>query len=179
MRQARVDFWVGVLMLLAVLALVFLALKVSGLAFNQQMFGGGSYEVSAAFSDIGDLKIRAPVRVAGVQIGRVIGIKLNKNYQADVVLSINNQINDLPDDTSASIVRSSLLGDNYVSLAPGYDEKMLTNGSQIVTTYSATSLESLISTFMSSSNSNSNSNSASTTTTSSEDQLSKGVNNKH
>ena len=149
MKQARVDLWVGTLMLLAVLALIFLALKVSGLAFDRSLFGSESYQVTAAFGDIGDLKIKAPVRVAGVQVGKVIGVSLNKNYMADVTISIDQQVNNLPLDTSASVVKSSLLGDNYVSLAPGYSNKMLVNGSAIVTTYSATSLESLISTFMS------------------------------
>lgn len=159
MKQARVDLLVGMLMLLAALALIFLALKVSGLAFNQQLFGGGTYEVTASFSNIGDLKIRAPVRVAGVQIGEVHQIVLDPDYTADVTLSINQKINNLPIDTSASILQTSLLGDNYVSLSPGYSDQVLKDHSVIVTTYAATSLESLISTFMSGSkDSNSNSN---------------------
>jgi len=156
MKQGRGDLLVGIFMLMAALALAFLALKVSGLAFSQIFSSGGSYQVTASFSDIGDLKIRAPVRVAGVQIGQVSQIVLDKNYTADVTLSINQKINNLPQDTSASIVRSSLLGDNYVSLSPGYSDKNLSNNSVIVTTYSATSLESLISTFMSGSSSSSN-----------------------
>ncbi len=157
MKQGRVDLLVGMLMLLAAVALIFLALKVSGLAFNQEIFGGGTYEVTASFSSIGDLKIRAPVRVAGVQIGQVTHIVLDKNYNADITLSINKNINNLPEDTSASILQSSLLGDNYVSLSPGYSDQVLKNHSVIVTTYSATSLESLISTFMGSSSNSSNS----------------------
>ncbi len=148
MKQAKVDLWVGVLMLLAVLALIFLALKVSGLAFDRQLFGSGSYQVTASFSDIGDLKIRAPVRVAGVQVGQVSAVVLDKNYNAEVTLSLDQKIDDLPLDTSASIQQTSLLGDNYVSLSPGYSDKMLVNNSVITTTYAATSLESLISTFM-------------------------------
>jgi len=159
MKQGRVDLLVGFLMLLAALALIFLALKVSGLAFNQEIFGGGTYDVTASFTSIGDLKIRAPVRVAGVQIGQVTHIVLDKNYNADITLNINQNINNLPADTSASILQSSLLGDNYVSLSPGYSDQVLKNHSVIVTTYAATSLESLISTFMGSSSNNSNKNS--------------------
>lgn len=157
MKQAKIDLWVGVLMLFAFLALIFLALKVSGLAFSKDLFGSSTYQVSASFSQIGDLKIRAPVRVAGVQIGEVSNIVLDNNYNAKVTLSINQGIDDLPLDSSASIQQTSLLGDNYVSLSPGYSDKMLENGGVIQTTYSATSLESLISTFMANNNSSKNS----------------------
>lgn len=150
MRQRRTDLVVGIFMILAALALIFLALKVSGLAFSRTLFGSGSYSVEATFGNIGDLKIRAPVRIAGVQIGKVTGIQLNKNYSAVVTMAINSDIDNIPKNSSASVVRSSLLGDNYVGISPGYSDAVLKSGSQIVTTYSATSLESLISTFMSS-----------------------------
>ena len=148
MRIRRGDLIVGLFMLLAALALIFLALKVSGLAFDRSLFGSGSYRVSATFGNIGDLKIRAPVRIAGVQIGKVTDIELNKNYSAVVTMDINSSIDNIPVNSSASVVRSSLLGDNYVGITPGYAEENLKNGSKITTTYSATSLESLISTFM-------------------------------
>lgn len=146
----KVDLAVGLFMLLAALALVFLALKVSGLAFSQNWFGDQDYTVNATFSNIGDLKIRSPVRVGGVQIGRVSNITLNKQtYEAVVSMTINGKINNLPTDSSASIAKTSLLGDNYVSLSPGYAKTSLKSGGKIITTYPATSIESLISTFMS------------------------------
>ena len=146
----KVDLAVGLFMLLAAVALVFLALKVSGLAFNQDWFGNQDYSVNATFSNIGDLKIRSPVRVGGVQIGRVSNITLNKQtYEAVVTMMINGKINNLPTDSSASIAKTSLLGDNYVSLSPGYAKTNLKSGGTIITTYPATSIESLISTFMS------------------------------
>lgn len=148
MRQRRTDLIVGVFMLLAAAALIFLALKVSGLAFSRTFFGSNSYSVTATFGNIGDLKIRAPVRVAGVQIGKVTNVVLNRNYSAVVTMAIDSDINNLPKNSSASVVRTSLLGDNYVGISPGYSDAVLKNGSKIVTTYSATSLESLISTFI-------------------------------
>lgn len=150
MNYKKIDTAVGLFMLLACIALVFMALKVSGLAMNRSLFGSGAYTVTATFSNVGDLKIRAPVSVGGVQIGQVTAVTLNKStYEAKVTMQIRASINTLPSDSSASISRTSLLGDNYVSLSPGYAKTNLKQGSKILTTYSATSLESLISTFMS------------------------------
>jgi phospholipid/cholesterol/gamma-HCH transport system substrate-binding protein len=144
MVKRTVEVSVGFLMLLAILALMFLALKVSGLS-TTNLFGNHTYNVSANFTDIGNLKVRAPIRMAGVQIGSVSAITLNpENFQANVVLSIDNNISDVPSNSSASIVSSGLLGDNYVTLTPGYAQASLKNGSRIVTTYSATSIQSLM-----------------------------------
>lgn len=149
MNHTKVDLAVGFFMLLAAIALVFLALKVSGLAFSQSWFGNKDYTVTATFSNIGDLKVRSPVRVAGVQVGKVSNVQLDqKNYEAVVTLQLDHSVNNLPTDSSASVQRTSLLGDNYISLSPGYAKTNLHQGSKIQTTYSATSLESLISTFM-------------------------------
>lgn len=148
MKQGKVDVFVGVFIILAIIALMFTAVKVSGLTVGD--LGSNRYDVTAQFSDIGGLKVRSPVKLAGVQIGSVSSIKLNKNaYNAIVTLSIQKGINTLPLDTSARISQSGLLGDNYISLAPGYSEKDLKRGDRIKTTYSATSLTSLISTFVS------------------------------
>lgn len=150
MKQRIVEFWVGLFMLLAVLALLFLAVQVSGLSVSKGIFGHANYHVSAVFNNIGNLKIRSPVRIAGVQIGTVSNIQLDKTtYQAKVTLSIDGNINDLPADSSARITSSGLLGENYISLTPGYARQVLKAGSKIETTYSATSIQSLISTFMS------------------------------
>ncbi len=150
MKQRVVEFWVGLFMLLAVLALIFLAVQVSGLGVSKGLFGRGGYAVTATFNNIGNLKIRSPVRVAGVQIGTVSNIQLDKTtYQARVTLTIDSNIDDLPANSSARITSSGLLGENYISLTPGYSHQVLKAGSKIETTYSATSIQSLISTFMS------------------------------
>jgi len=148
MKKSAVEFSVGVLMFLGVLALAFLALKVSGLNPNQ-FFGAERYTLKADFTYVGNLKVRAPVRVAGVQVGSVTAISLNpKTFKARVIMQISKKIQPLPKDTSASIDSIGLLGDNFVSLSPGYEAKYLKNNDQIQLTYPATSINSLISTFM-------------------------------
>ena len=150
MYKRGIEISVGIFMILGLLALIFLALKVSGLSIGGKFWSRSSYQLIADFSDVGGLKVRSPVRVAGVQIGVVNGITLNPTtYKADVSLKITQSKAKLPDDSSASIVASGLLGDNYISLQPGYSSKFYTNGNRIETTYSATNLQSLISTFMS------------------------------
>jgi phospholipid/cholesterol/gamma-HCH transport system substrate-binding protein len=152
MSKKAVETFVGLFMLIAVLALIFLAIKVSGLSAQSALFGKKGYTVSARFSNIGNLKVRSPIRVAGVQIGSVTAIRLSRaTYEADVSMRINKNIKNLPLDSSASIETSGLLGDNYISITPGYSTANLKNGSIIKTTYAATSIQSLISTFMSSS----------------------------
>ena len=149
MHKYAMELMVGIFMILAALALAFLAIRVSGLS-AQSLFGDKGYLVSAEFSDIGNLKIRAPVRIAGVEIGQVVEITLDpSNFQARVVMRLNQDINDIPSDSSASVTSAGILGDNYISLTPGYSSSNLQAGSEITTTYSATSLQSLISTFMS------------------------------
>ena len=147
-NKAIIEILVGMLMLLGALALAFLALKVSGLAVNGDMFGNNSYKISADFNNIGTLKARSPVRIGGVEVGTVSTIKLNPTtFQAQVTMKIKGNINQIPSDTSARIASSGLLGDNYISLLPGYSEQSLKNGSIIHTTYSATSIVNLLSTF--------------------------------
>ena len=151
MKQGKVDFIVGVFILIAAVSLMFLALKVSGL--SAASFGNNSYKVTASFSDIGGLKVRSPVKIAGVQIGQVSAITLNNDaYNAVVTMSIENSADKIPVDSSARISQSGLLGDNYISLSPGYKMQNLKNGSVIKTTYSATSITSLISTFVNGAN---------------------------
>ena len=104
----------------------------------------------ANFSDIGGLKPHSAVRIAGVQIGTVESVALNpETYQATMTLDINNGIA-LPSDSSAAITASGILGDNFVSITPGFATQNLANNGQIMTTYAATNMSSLISTFMSS-----------------------------
>lgn len=148
MRIRLTEICVGLLMILGVVALAFLALKVSGLS-NAGNIGKGSYEVTAVFTNIGKLNLRSPVKIAGVDIGRVAAIELDKaSYQARVILQIDNHINNLPINSSASISSAGLLGDNFVEITPGFETENLVDGSKIEVTYPATSISSLITTFL-------------------------------
>ncbi len=145
-NQKMMQTVVGFFMLLGILALMFLAIKVSGLT---HVWNDNGYQVTADFQNIGSLKAGAPVSVAGVKIGYIKSIQLNSNsYQAKVNLFIYNQYKDIPADSSASILTQGLLGSNYISLSPGYSEKMLHNGSVIANTHPALILENLIGQFM-------------------------------
>ena len=147
MQKKSIEIWVGVFMLLAILAFVFMSLKVSGL--NQSDLTGHNYDLAANFTDVGGLKARAAVRIAGVQVGTVQSVTLNpETYEAHVILSMQKTVS-IPQDSSASITSSGILGDNYISITPGFAPQNLANNGQIMTTYAATSLTSLISTFMS------------------------------
>ncbi len=134
-------------MMLGLVAVVFLALKVSGLTSysTRQDY----YRVSAEFDNIGSLKIRAPVMVAGVNVGHVGSINLSPStYRAKVMMLIKKNQTHLPSDTAASIYTQGLLGSNYISLAPGYAETMLKNDSVIESTQPALVLEKLIGQFL-------------------------------
>ncbi len=143
-----IETWVGIFVFLAFLALLFLAIQVSGLSFQDGFLKSHFYPIRAQFDNVGNLKVRSAVRVGGVQVGRVASIVLNnQTYRADVVLDINNNVNTLPKDTSASITMAGLLGDNYVDLNPGFDSETLKPNDKLITTYSATNLLNLLSTF--------------------------------
>ena len=142
------EFWVGIFILLGLGAFIFMALSVSGLSVAANPFVNKSYELSANFTDIGSLKVRAPVRISGVQIGTVVSISLDaETYEAHVVMDLNKNIS-ISNDSSASITASGILGDNYVSISPGYGSTNFHNGDHFNTTYPATSWSSLISTFV-------------------------------
>ena len=101
--------------------------------------------MTAAFDDIGGLKVRAPVKIGGVQIGEVAQINLDPNtFKAVVKMHIDDQFKDIPDDSSAGIYTAGLLGDNYISITPMYSKNMLKNDSTIDVTRSAMVLEKLI-----------------------------------
>ncbi len=140
-----VEIAVGTFIALGLAALLVLALKVSGYSdFGQQ----NGYVVTADFDNVGSLKVRSPVTVAGVKVGRVVGVKLDpQTYQADVSLALNPAY-PLPKDTSASIVTAGLLGEQYVSLDPGGAEQNLKAGDVIKLTQSALVLEKLIGQFL-------------------------------
>jgi len=146
MGKRSIEFSVGMFMLFGLLALMVLAVKVSGLA---QWSKDPTYTVSAAFDNIGGLRERASVRIGGVIIGRVSRIYLdNKSFQAVVEMQINKKFNQIPDDSSTSIFTQGLLGANYVSVTPGFDSNMLKDGDRVQTTHSAMVLENLIGQFI-------------------------------
>lgn len=141
-RNRLVEFVVGLFILVAVLALMALAFKVSGLTTYSS---SDYYPLTAAFDNIGNLKVRAPVRISGVAVGRVTSISLDeKTFRATVHMEISKKLLGLPIDTSASILTQGLLGSNYISLMPGFEEQTLKPGGMIETTHSALILENLV-----------------------------------
>jgi phospholipid/cholesterol/gamma-HCH transport system substrate-binding protein len=141
MGARKIETLVGVFVILGIAAIVFLALKAANLASFGQTNG---YRVTAKFDNIGGLKPRAPVRSAGVTVGRVVSITLDpKSYQGVVTLEIDNDVQ-FPKDSSAKILTAGLLGDQYIGIEPGADEKNLESGGRIGQTQSAVVLENLI-----------------------------------
>jgi phospholipid/cholesterol/gamma-HCH transport system substrate-binding protein len=145
MGKKGIETLVGLFVLLGMLGLVFLALKAANLA----SFGNNdSYTLQARFDNIGSLKVRAPVRSAGVTVGRVTSITLDaKTYQGLVRMEVERSVQ-FPKDSSARILTAGLLGDQYIGLEPGADEKNFAPGDTISQTQSAVVLESLISQFL-------------------------------
>ena len=141
MSRKGIETMVGLFVMLGIAGLLFLALKAANLAsFGER----ASYSVSARFDYLGGLKARAPVRSAGVTVGRVKRIKLDpKTFQGVVTMEIDQDVK-FPKDSSAKILTSGLLGDQYIGLDPGADEKSLANGDVIRQTQSAVVLENLI-----------------------------------
>lgn len=141
MRRWMVDFWVGLFVVAGIGALFVLALKVGSLG-NVRV--EDPYQVFAYFDNVGGLKTRAPVRSAGVVVGRIGDIAFDpQGYRAKVTLLIQKKFR-FPRDTSAKILTSGLLGEQYVGLEPGGDEEMLAEGEIIELTQSAVVLENLI-----------------------------------
>jgi len=145
MTRDRTDFWVGLFVLLGIVALVFLALRAGNLsAFSF----APTYQVQAHFDNLGGLKIRAPIKSSGVVVGRVSAIHFdNQLFQAVVTLDLEARYT-FPEDSSASILTSGLLGEQYIGLTPGGEEKTLKQGGRIQYTQSAVVLEDLISKFL-------------------------------
>jgi phospholipid/cholesterol/gamma-HCH transport system substrate-binding protein len=141
MGARRIETLVGLFVLLGLAAIVFLALKAANLASFGQSSG---YQLTAAFDNIGGLKPRAPVRSAGVTVGRVLSIKLDpKSFRGVVTMELNNEVQ-FPKDSSAKILTAGLLGDQYIGIEPGADDKNLEGGNRISQTQSAIVLENLI-----------------------------------
>ncbi len=147
MRQTRtIEISTGFFIILGFASLLFLATKTS----NIQAYGDTSgYTVTASFTNVGGLKVRSPVTMAGVNVGRVTEIRLDpRTFSAIVSMQISQHYNQIPDDSSASILTSGLLGEQYVGLTPGGSETFLKNGSKIQFTQSAIILENLIGQFL-------------------------------
>jgi phospholipid/cholesterol/gamma-HCH transport system substrate-binding protein len=145
MGKKSVETLVGVFVLLGMLGLVFLALKAANLG---TFSSGDTYALYAKFDNIGGLKVRAPVRSAGVTVGRVTSISLDpKTYQGVVRVDVERSVQ-FPSDSSARILTSGLLGDQYIGVEAGGEEKTFQPGDTIKQTQSAVVLESLISQFL-------------------------------
>ena len=146
MNRSTIDLWVGIFVALGLGAVLFLSLKVGNLITTGTR--GEGYHIEAAFDNIGGLKVRAPVKAAGVVVGRVESIKLDpKTYEAQVSLNVEKQYQ-FTKDTIASILTSGLLGEVYVGLDAGGDTQMIADGGRIAKTQSAVVLEKLIGQFM-------------------------------
>jgi phospholipid/cholesterol/gamma-HCH transport system substrate-binding protein len=146
MNQRTIEILVGLFVLLGFVALFFLALKAANLG---NFSTAPTYAISARFDNIGGLKVRAPVRSAGVTVGRVRSIGLDDvTYQGVVTMDIQQGVK-FPKDTSAKILTSGLLGDQYIGLEPGPSDQMLAPGQMITQTQSAVVLENLIGQFLS------------------------------
>ena len=148
MKNTRsLEIGTGLFVLLGFAALAFLTTQLPGTSLK--LSGGPpTYQVTAKFDNIGDLKSGSPVTMAGVTIGRVESIRFDpKDYKAAVTLRIENQYSEIPDDSDASIQTAGLLGGKYVGIGPGGSETFLKDGGQIEFTQSAIVLESLVNKF--------------------------------
>src|SRR5215467_13344266 len=145
MERTMIDLWFGAFVTAGFAALLILAMKVGNLGAERAT---ETYKVEARFDNIGGLKVRGPVRSAGVLVGRVQDIHFdNQRYQANVTLALDKRYA-FPKDTSASILTSGLLGETYIGLEAGGEDKKLGDGDRITLTQSAVVLEKLIGQFL-------------------------------
>ncbi len=151
MRQSiKYEFWVGLFVLLGLIALAFLGLRVA----NVQGFSSEkTYTLYATFDNIGGLKVRAPIKVGGVVVGRVSDIQLDpQTYTPKVTLAVNDEFNKIPDTSSLSIKTAGLLGEQYIALNIGFmlegETEYMKEGATFVDTNSAMVLEDLIGQFL-------------------------------
>jgi len=145
MNKTVLDLWVGLFVIAGIAALLFLALKVGS---TNAVNASDSYEVVARFENIGGLKPRAPIKSAGVVVGRVGDIRFdNEAYEAAVTLRLDKRYA-FPKDSSAGIMTSGLLGEQYIALEAGGDSEKLKDRDQILITQDAVVLESLIGKFL-------------------------------
>ena len=145
MNKTILDLWVGLFVIAGIAALLFLTLKVGSM---NAVSATDSYEVIARFENIGGLKSRAPVKSAGVVVGRVVDVRFdNEVYEAAVTLRVDKRYA-FPKDTSAAIMTSGLLGEQYIGLEAGGDSEKLKDKDRILITQDAVVLENLIGQFL-------------------------------
>lgn len=145
MSRRLLDLWVGIFVTIGFVSLLFLALRVANVS---SISLSESYQLSARFDNIGGLKIRGPVKSAGVVVGRVSDIRFDPdNYEAIVTMTMDGRFQ-FPKDTFASILTAGLLGEQYIGLDAGGDEKKMQSGDSFKKTQSAVILEKLIGQFM-------------------------------
>lgn len=138
----KVEFASGIFLLLGIAALVWLAVRATD--FGQEL-GEETYRISARFSNVGDLRGRAPVKIGGVTVGMVESITLDPvSFEAVVKMEIDSRFDEIPNDTGASVLTSGILGDRYIGLEPGGSPEMLQDGDELFITQSAMVLEQLI-----------------------------------
>ncbi|MEN1925299.1 outer membrane lipid asymmetry maintenance protein MlaD [Luteimonas sp. MJ293] len=147
-RGPRLEFAVGAFLLLALATLVVLAIASTNNRFSLG-FGADTYEINARFTDLGQLRRQAPVKVGGVTIGRVGSIALDPvRFDSVVTLDIDSRYSELPIDTSATILTGGLLGESYVDLQPGGDMESLQPGEEIAFTTPAVDLIQMVGRYM-------------------------------
>jgi len=146
MQKRKIEIAVGLFVVFGLAALVMLAMKVSNLTAVTKDNG---YLLKARFSNIGGLKVRAPVLVGGVRVGKIAAVELDsKTFEAVVLMDISSKYNNLPKDTSASIFTAGLLGEQYLALEPGGDTAVLRDGEELKLTQSAFVLEQVLGQFL-------------------------------
>ncbi|MEB5194403.1 outer membrane lipid asymmetry maintenance protein MlaD [Pseudomonas aeruginosa] len=146
MQTRTLEIGVGLFLLAGLLALLLLALRVSGLSVGN---AGDIYKVYAYFDNIAGVTVRGKVTLAGVTIGKVTAVDLDRDsYTGRVTMEINQNVNNLPVDSTASILTAGLLGEKYIGISVGGDEDVLKDGSTIHDTQSALVLEDLIGKFL-------------------------------
>jgi len=146
MQQRLLEAVVGLFVLLSLAALLVLSMQVSSVSMPSR---NKTYTLSASFENIGSLKIKAPITIAGVTIGRVSGITFDQiSFQAVVTMAIDQSYANLPRDSDASINTAGLLGEQYIAIGPGGDPRFLEDGDEIRFTQSAVVLEQLIGQFI-------------------------------
>jgi phospholipid/cholesterol/gamma-HCH transport system substrate-binding protein len=143
MRRFDLELVVGVFVLCGMIGLGYISIKLG----KMEWVGRSGYQVTAIFPTIGGLKVGALVEIAGVEVGRVKSLGLNKDYQARVVLDINKDIQ-LQEDSIASIKTKGLLGEKYVEIVPGGSDEFIPSGGRIVETEPPIDLEELIAKFV-------------------------------
>lgn len=140
--RKSLELWVGLFVAAGIMALAMLAFKVGNLTTSDVLDG---YKITAHFDNVGGLKVKAAVTMAGVRIGRVSAIAFDANrYQAVVTMDIDGRYKNIPADSTANILTSGLLGDQYIGVEPGGDETYLKSGDNILRTQSALVLEKLV-----------------------------------